>query len=147
MDAWGYQDLILTGADKGWRIAGIANQSWHFPKEWYLDILELGGALVVASSGLLFTNEKWPSKVKEFVWDNTASWWPSWDQNSEFPTFSLRSHVLRLFNKEWVNKCMKKTNNHVKWYRGRVKWKTKPQILTNNAQSRQKWTDEESKKP
>lgn len=25
--AWGYQGFILTGADKGWRIAGIANQS------------------------------------------------------------------------------------------------------------------------
>ena len=55
-------------------------------------------ALVMASSGL-FTNEKRLSKVKEFVWDHTASWWPSWDQNSEFPTFSLHSHVLRLLIK------------------------------------------------
>lgn len=73
MDAWAYQGLILTAADKGWRITGIANQSWHFPKEWYLDILELEVALVMAGSGLLFTNEKRLSEVKEFVWDNTAS--------------------------------------------------------------------------
>ena len=73
MDAWGYQGLILPAADKGWRITGIANQSWYFPKEWYLDILELEVALVMAGSGLLFTNEKRLSEVKEFVWDNTAS--------------------------------------------------------------------------
>ena len=39
------------------------------------------------------------------------------------------------------------TDNHMNWYRGRIKWKTKTQILNSNSQSRQKWIDEESKKP
>ena len=46
-------------------VHGVA-QSWT-PKEWYLDILELEVALVMAGSRLLFTNEKRLSKVKEFV--------------------------------------------------------------------------------